>query len=76
MIFNQFNFGLTYHIFNGDYSHLNNIYINGNENWDELNKLIYGDPEGGALLLNEVSLQEMGSAIADGAKLIECGFIV
>lgn len=74
MIFNQFSFGLTYHIFEGDHSHLDKIYINGDKNWDELNELIYGDSEGGSRMLNEVSTQEAAKAIQQGAKLIECGF--
>ena len=74
MIFNQFGFGLTYHVFEGDHSHLHGIYINGEKNWDELNSLIYGNSEGEPEMLNEVSSQELAKAIVKGAKLIECGF--
>jgi hypothetical protein len=75
IIFNQYEFGITYHVFKGDYSYLNGIYINQSDNWDELNKLLYGKIEGGSKPLNKITLEEFNNIIINNkVKIIECGF--
>jgi hypothetical protein len=75
IIFNQFEEGISYHVINGDYSHLLNVYINGNaeqELINELNSLIFD--EEGYSTKGKVSLDQFAEAISAGAKPIECGF--
>lgn len=76
IIFNQFEEGISYHVFDGDYRHLHNTYVNGGEEEkeDQLTKIIQ-DSEGYATK-GKVSLDQFSEAISAGAKLIECGFFL
>lgn len=74
IIYNQFEEGISYHVIDGDYSHLHNVYVNGGEEEKEDQLLdIIQDSEGYATK-GKVSLQQFSQAISAGAKLIECGF--
>jgi hypothetical protein len=74
IIYNQFEEGISYHVINGDYSHLHSVYVNGDEEEKEDQLLeIIQDSEGYATK-GKVSLDQFAEAISAGAKLIECGF--
>lgn len=74
IIYNQFEEGISYHVIDGDYSHLHNVYVNGDEEEKEDQLLgILNDSEGYATK-GKVNLQKFSLAISAGAELIECGF--
>lgn len=74
IIYNQFEERISYHVIDGDYSHLHNVYVNGGEEEKEDQLLeIIQDSEGYAKK-GKVSIDKFSQAISDGARLIECGF--
>lgn len=74
IIYNQFEEGVSYHVIEGDYIHLHNVYVNGGEEEKEDQLLgILNNSEGYATK-GKVSLQHFAEEISAGAKLIECGF--
>jgi len=76
MIFDDCQAELKFYIFDGDLSHLHEVYFNsfGDEKEDELQDLIYND-QGEELSIDPVTIEQATQAIRDGAILIVCGFV-
>lgn len=77
VIFNQFEEGISYHLFDGDHSNLHMVYINGDheeKQIDDLLYLMYGSIDGNGEIKNNVELLEWREEVLKGAKVIECGF--
>ena len=79
LLFNEFDCGISFFILDGDYIHLDDVYVNsvdceGEEETDELTDLMY-DPVDGHMLHRKVTKDEFVQAIQNGAAMIVCGFI-
>lgn len=75
LIYNQFAYGLTFHLLEGNYKHLDGILINSREEEElqvELSNLIF-DKE--ANFKYKVTPEEFEQGVRDGAKIVICGFI-
>lgn len=77
VIFDRCEANIEFYVLNGDYRHLDNIYINDFDNEEELNNeldsLFYED--NGKNRQEEVSKTEFEQAIREGATMIVVGLL-
>ena len=78
IIFSEFPESIRFIVLEGDLSHLHETYINGDsdeDKQDELLQLMYNE-DYKEEKFTEYDISEFRQVIMDGAKLIECGFIL
>jgi hypothetical protein len=77
-LFNEFDYGVSFFILDGDYTHLDGVYVNSvdceEDASSELTNLMY-DPVDGHMLHRKATKDEFVQAIQNGAAMIVCGFI-